>query len=137
MAFSTFGGPVPSDSVFGRTTHKGRQVLCNNPAALGGGSAPLTTELPSEPFAPGTIALATQAVGLRPRVSTPWISLRGAYRGHCSSASNARVLQITGKPELNPVPANFGLHLVDANIALGNLVSLVRSQASRYLSRDR
>jgi hypothetical protein len=137
VAFSTFNEPVPAHSVFGRTGAKGRQILCTNPAALGGGTAPLSTEIPSRPFAPGTtIGAATRAVSPnQPKVSTPWYSLRGFYRGHCSSAGNARVLQITGSPRLNPVPRNFGLHLVDANIALGNLVSLVRAQAIRYVRK--
>ena len=39
-----------------------------------------------------------------------------------------------GAPALNPVPApNWGLHLTDANIALGNLTELVRRQARNYL----
>jgi hypothetical protein len=36
---------------------------------------------------------------------------------------------------LRPVPPNFGLHLVDGNIALGNLEQLVRSQARRWVRR--
>jgi hypothetical protein len=46
------------------------------------------------------------------------------------------VLQVTpvgGAPQLNAVPdATWGLHLVDANIALGNLVSVVGSQIAAY-----
>ena len=54
-------------------------------------------------------------------------------------AGGADVLQITprnGAPVYNPSPdADWGLHLVDANIALGNLVGLVRSQIAAYESR--
>ncbi|MGH2963318.1 MAG: DUF3089 domain-containing protein [Solirubrobacterales bacterium] len=137
VAFSTFGRPVPADAAFGRTSAPGLEVLCNNPAALGGGSAPLDTIQPSEPFAPGTIAGAIAALGLpTPAVSTPWIEYPGAYSGQCSSADDANVLQIVGSPgapELNPVPPSFGLHLVDGNIAQGNLVDLVRKQARKFL----
>src|SRR3954452_7447669 len=52
MAYSTFNAPVPSDSVFGRTSVSGLHVLCTNPAALGGGSADLRTIFPRKPFAP-------------------------------------------------------------------------------------
>jgi Protein of unknown function (DUF3089) len=140
VAFSTFNAPVPPDAIFGRTSVPGHQVLCTNPAALGGGSAPLKSVVPSEPFAPGTtIGLATEAVGFpRPHVPTPWIEADGAYSGECSSADNANVLQLTdapGAPHLIPIPENFGLHLVDGNIALGNLTDLVRKQAKRYLRR--
>lgn len=141
MAFSTYNAPVPSDSVFGRTTVPGLQVLCTNPAALAGGAADLRTVYPSKPFAPNTsIGAATRLVGF-PVVdaSTRWIEADGAYSGHCSSANGANVLQIAvndGAPTLRPVPtAAWGLHLTDANIALGNLVSAVRHEISVYRAR--
>jgi hypothetical protein len=138
IAFSTFNAPVPPGAIFGRTSVPGRQVLCTNPAALGGGSAPLKSVYPTEPFAPGTtIAAATAAVGTPvPPVATPWVEADGVFNGQCSSADNANVLQITGvpgAPHLNPVPApTWGLHLVDANIALGNLVDVVHDQAKAF-----
>jgi hypothetical protein len=139
VAFSTFGGPVPEDAAFGRTSAPGLEVLCNNPAALRGGSAPLDTIQPSEPFAPGTIAGAIAILGLpTPAVSTPWIEYPGAYSGACSSADGANVLQIVGAPgapELNPIPPSFGLHLVDGNIAQADLVDLVRTQARRFVRK--
>jgi hypothetical protein len=46
------------------------------------------------------------------------------------------VLQISplgGAPVLNPVPdATWGLHLVDANIALGNVVGVATKQIKAY-----
>ncbi len=141
MGFSTYNEPAPSDSAFGRTTVPGQHVLCTNPAALGGGSADLRTVYPSKPFAPNTaIGAATRLVGL-PVVdtSTRWIEADGAYNGHCSSANGANVLQIAGNdgaPTLHPVPnAAWGLHLADANIALGNLVTTVRHEISNYGAR--
>jgi hypothetical protein len=134
MGFSTFNATPPANAIFGRAG-AGLQVLCTNPARLLGGPAPLKSVVPTAPFAPGTtIAAATQAVGLTlPAVSTPWIEVDGGYSGQCSSAGGANVLQITGAPGapvLHPVPdATWGLHLVDANIALGNLVHVVRVQA--------
>jgi hypothetical protein len=141
MAFSTYNETPPDDSVFGRTTVPGDHVLCTNPAALGGGSADLRTVYPSKPFAPGTsIGAATRLVGF-PVVdaSTRWLEADGAYNGHCSSANGADVLEISGNdgaPTLRPVPnAAWGLHLTDANIALGNLVTTVRHEISTYRSR--
>jgi hypothetical protein len=139
VAFSTYDAPVPDGAPFGRTSQPGLEVLCANPAALGGGSAPLDTIQPTEPFAPGTIATATAALGFTtPPVSTPWVEYRGAYSGQCSSADDANVLRIEGAPgapDLNPVPPTWGLHLVDANIALGNLVDLVKKQAKRFAKK--
>jgi hypothetical protein len=139
IAFSTFNAPVPADSLFGHANTKldgspatGDEVLCALP-----GPDKLTSVYPSEPFAQDTtIGQATNAVGVpRPAVSTPWIQ-SGAYTGGCSSADDANVLQIApidGAPTLNPVPdGTWGLHLVDANIALGNLTDIVKRQISVY-----
>jgi DUF3089 family protein len=141
MAFSTFDGPVPPAALFGRASDAARSdVLCTNPAALGGGAAPLDTIFPTAPFAPGTIiGIVTTLVGVQLPLSpptTPWFEVRGGYSGQCSSADDAHVLQIApvdGAPVLKAIPdATWGLHLVDANIALGNLVSVVRSQVAAY-----
>lgn len=126
IAFSTFNAPVPATSRFGRSTERETEVLCTNPASLGGGAAKLRTLYPSAPFAPGTTigAVTAIATGALPTASTPWIEARGAYRARCSSARGANVLQLTprgGAPTLKPTPdATWGPHLVDANIALGN-----------------
>ena len=133
VAFSTFNAPVPQNSLFGRATQPGREVLCTNPAALGGGSAKLTPIYPSAPFAPSVIgAAANLALAGLPRPSTPWAAFPGAYSGHCSKADGASVLQVKplrGAFPFTPIPdATWGLHLTDANIALGNLANLVRRQ---------
>jgi hypothetical protein len=148
IAFSTFDAPVPNDSLFGRpgtdtlaapglaTTG---DVLCTNPAALRGGLGQLTSVFPTEPFAPGTtIGLVTGAVGvpMPTGATTPWYQFQG-YNGACDASNNAHVLQISpvgGAPTLHPVPdATWGLHLVDANIALGNLTDDVARQAKSWL----
>jgi hypothetical protein len=138
VAFNTFNAAVPEGSRFGRTQEAGREVLCTNPAALGGGSGAVTPIWPSEPFAPGTV-IGTLTTGLgfaSPEVATEWIAAPASYRARCSSAGGADALQITslrGAPVLRPQPdPTWGLHLADANIALGNLVSLVRRQIAAY-----
>jgi hypothetical protein len=141
IAFSTFNEQPPANAIFGRTREPGKDVLCTNPAALGGGAAKLNTIQPSKPFAPGTtIGAAIGLLGVpTPRVSTAWYSYPGAYRGRCSSAGGANVLMIDalgGAPVFKASPdPTWGLHLVDANIALGDLVDLVRTQAARWLRR--
>lgn len=152
VAYSTFDAPVPPNSLFGRgpglfasvfgqPMGSNLQTLCTNPGALGGGSAPLDTIQPSAPFAPGTlISTAIKLLGVTlPAASTPWIEFRGAYRAHCSTADKASVLQVVargGAPTPKPSPdATWGLHLLDTNIALGNLVDLVHSEALAYAKR--
>jgi hypothetical protein len=141
IAFSTFDQPPPANSLFGRTTVSGDQVLCTNPAALAGGAAKVDPVLPSAPFAPGTlIAAGISLLRLtQPAASTTWISEPGAYRAQCSSAGGANVLQITaldGAQTATPSPdPTWGLHLLDANIELGNLMTVVHSEANAYAAR--
>lgn len=153
IAFSTYNDTPPADSVFGRpggrnlSVHPpstaGKEVLCTNPAALGGGTGTLESIYPSAPFAPGTtIGTLTAGVGqvVPAGVTTPWVSTR-AYTASCTSANGANVLLIRGAdgaPKLNPLPgATWGLHLVDANIALGNLVDLATRQTAAYIKQAR
>ncbi len=141
IAFSTFDQPPPANSIFGRTTVPGDQVLCTNPAALGGGAASVDPIFPSQPFAPGTLIAAGIALLkiTQPAAPTTWLSEPGAYRARCSSAGGANVLQVTalhGAETATPSPdPTWGLHLLDANIALGNLLTVVRSEAAAYAAR--
>jgi hypothetical protein len=138
VAYSSFDKPPPPDSVFARVGHgvdplygqepdAKLQVLCVNPAAPGGGSADL------QPY----FAYGTPAV--------PWITYPGLYRAQCMDEGGASWLQVTtvaGPGDTRPVvkqsigPA-WGLHLVDVNIALGNLVALVGSESAAYVSSHR
>lgn len=143
ITFSTYDQTPPANALFSTTGAPGRRALCTNPAALlTNRSAPLRTIFPTEPFAPGTlIGIGTAAVGFTvPAVSTPWVETV-SFDGRCEQSGNTNALQISGRPgapDLHPIPdATWGLHLVDANIALGNLVETVRVQAffHRLLSR--
>ncbi|MCW2966493.1 MAG: hypothetical protein JWM71_265 [Solirubrobacteraceae bacterium] len=139
VAFSTFDTPVdPDKSLFGTTKVPGDEVLCTNPAALGGGSAPLDSIIPSAPFYPkSTLAAGISLLGFTiPTPPTTWVHFPGAFTGQCSSDNGAHVLQITAAPggqTPKPSPdATWGLHLLDANVGLGNLVDLVRTQAGAF-----
>ena len=141
VAYSTFNAPVPRRSLFGRTTRAGRQILCTNPAALGGGSGVLDTIFPTKPFAPSNpLSIGIRLLGLTlPTAPTAWIHVPGSYRAHCSSAGGANVLAISPLhgapvPKASPDPT-WGLHLMDVNVALGNLVDLVRVQGAAYARR--
>jgi hypothetical protein len=139
IAFSTFDQPVPASPLFGRSTVPGTQVLCTNPASLGGGSGLLDPISPSQPFDPqSTLAAGIALLGLTfPHPPTVWWSAPGAYRASCSSADNANVLEITalggGKtPNPSPTPG-WGLHLLDASVGLGNLIGIVNREAGAFL----
>jgi hypothetical protein len=140
VAFSTYNQTPPQDSIFGRTAQKGMQVLCTNPASLRGGSGVLEGIIPTTPFAPGsTIAAGIAILGQKiPSTKAPWVE-SPSFSGRCSSAAGASVLRVApraGAADLTPSPnAAWGLHLADANIALGNLLDLVKSEAAAYRKR--
>ena len=142
IAFSTFDQPVPNPSLFGRSTVKGEHVLCTNPAALGGGSGPLVPIFASAPFYPKSV-LAAGIVALhitQPMPPTVWTTQPRSYSGSCSSAGGANVLEITalhGAQVATPSPTpDWGLHLLDTNIALGNLIAIVKREAAAFTARN-
>jgi hypothetical protein len=103
---------------------------------LAGGTFALDPYLPS-------LILAFLPAGSAPAVRTPWVSFPGEYRATCESSGNATWLQvsrITGASDQRPSltrlqdPA-LGLHVLDVNIALGNLVQLVRDEAAAYTKK--
>ena len=137
VAFSTYNQTPPDNSLFGRTTDPSLQVLCTNPAALGGGASDLDSIVPLVPYASGFIAAGIQLLHFPlPKLSTPFMEATAAFSGECSTEGGASVLRVTSKegtpvPDPSPTPA-WGLHLLDGNIALGNLLKLVREQTAAY-----
>jgi hypothetical protein len=150
IAFSIFGDPPPDNTRFGRapdtdTTGAGLpagpeyEVLCTNPSSLGTNERrPLTSLVYTEPF-PGTIgaALILMYGGPQPSAPTPWLQPADRYSGRCERSNGANVLMaepIGRARKLNPSPTpDWGLHLADANLALGELVDIVGRQAAAYL----
>jgi hypothetical protein len=146
IAFSTFDQPVPDPSLFGRPTQvlgspaakPGDQVLCTNPANLAGGSGLLDPIQPSAPFAPGsTIALGLSVLNYTvPAPSTTYWSQTGAYSAQCEDSNGAHVLEITARngaqtPTPAPTP-EWGLHLLDASLSQGNLLSIIHDEERAY-----
>jgi len=145
VAYSSFDKAPPADAVFGRVATSinifepqgagSLQILCVNPAAPGGGTADL------EPYFP-TAGLAVFLGKAAPNfgVSTPWVTFPGQYAAHCVNAGGASWLQIDrirgalddSRPVVAAGSPSWGLHTVDVNIALGNLVELVRSESGAF-----
>jgi hypothetical protein len=154
IAYSTFGDPPPDNTRFGKSpptdiTGAGLpagpdyEVLCTNPVSLGANERrPMSTFLRSEPF-PGSIgaALIVMYGGPPPSASTPWLVPSDHYSARCEQSNGANVLmaqQIGRARKLNASPTpDWGLHLADANLPLGDLVDLVGRQAAAYLRAAR
>jgi hypothetical protein len=138
VAYSTFDTVPPSDALFGRVPGSTtRQVLCVNPASLSGDHGRLrsyfTTQAEPGPLSPFTT----------PQFSapTPWVFVPGLYTAACMNQGGASWLQINhtaGDPRPVVPPSlgpTWGLHLADMQLAMGNLVSLVKLQAKAYLRK--
>jgi hypothetical protein len=136
IAFSTFDHMPPAGSLFGRTARPGMEVLCTNPAALGGGTGALTPYLPARTN--GRLALGSQSV------TTPWVSDPDLFTGECRNSGGASWLQVDDVRQagdnriklLDSLGPTWGLHLYDGNIALGNLTDIVHSEAAAYLAHN-
>jgi hypothetical protein len=139
IAYSSFPGEPPATALFGRPGQgvalqsgqrgtRGLQVLCVNPAAIGGGTAGLDPFFPSEGAAP-----------------TPWVEFPGLYSARCETSGGAAWLQvrkITGPSDKRPVVTeadgpDWGYHTEDVNLALGNLVADVSSAEATWTAAHR
>ena len=77
------------------------------------------------------------------KVTTPWVALPELLSAECASNSNASgYLAVTvhgdaRDPRTDDIPgetilAAWGLHMVDLNLAMGNLLDIVASQSRAY-----
>jgi len=136
--------PPPANTLFGKVAGENMMAACTNPAALSGGSgalhAYLTTDgsslVPTSPPKPWVVP--------ERQIGTPWVSVPGLLTAQCTSNDNATYLEVTIKADPvgrrtsditgdivvnGQVLANWGLHLVDMNLAMGNLIDIVGRQA--------
>jgi hypothetical protein len=148
VAFSTYFGDPPANSRFGRAAPpanagalpggKGYEVACTDPRPLAGWTDPLRLLTPSEPYALGLIGagVLVTAGGNVPRADTTWVTPPDRAVGSCRYVNGAHVLRLeplgaSRVPNDFPEPS-WGTHLVDVNLALDPLVSLVGQQARRF-----
>ncbi|HUO73119.1 MAG TPA: DUF3089 domain-containing protein [Solirubrobacteraceae bacterium] len=145
IAYSSFDGTPPAHSKFGRvggglspmTTGNPAtlQIMCVNPAGLSGARGALQPY-----FTSAFVATQRARPTPLPLASTPWVSYPGEYTARCASSGGATWLQVSHdraaadrRPVVTPIPdATWGLHIDDVNLALGNLVGLVRGEARAF-----
>lgn len=141
--------PPPVNSRFGRVAGDNMTAACTNPAALAGGTGELHAYL-SNGF--GVIASEGTRAWLNPAqsITTPFVSVPGLLSAECVSNEKGSYLAVTVHgdpvdPRADDIPgdvmrdgqvqADWGLHLIDVNVALGNLIDIVHQQAKQYLSK--
>jgi hypothetical protein len=150
IAFASFraNSPPPEGSLFGKSDREGMVAACVNPARPGGGSGELESYLPA-----GTTGFSSQKpvdwVKGGPAIATPFVTLPGLLSAQCVSNEHGSYLAITvhGDPK-NPrtgdisgdvivggqVRPEWGLHLIDMNLTMGNIVDDVGAQSQAWLA---
>lgn len=143
--------PPPANSHFGKVTGENMISGCTNPAALSGGSGELHAYLGSK----GSGVVANAEAEPKPWVksaqpiTTPFVSLPGLLTAECVANENGsylavslhgdpagpRASDITGDVMVNgQVLADWGLHLIDVSLAMGNLIDIVDQQSKAYMA---
>jgi pimeloyl-ACP methyl ester carboxylesterase len=137
--------PPPANSLFG-LADSDSMVACTNPAALEGGSGELDSYLPT------AVNLLGQPLTRDPwarqvqDIKTPFVSVPRLLSAQCASSDNAsylavKVQAVQGSPGVDiagdlivggKVLQNWGLHLIDMDLAMGNLIRIVRRQAQAH-----
>lgn len=137
VTFASFraDAPPPEGALFGRPREGGGVALCTNPAALGGGSAELQAIYPdaNQAWAEGATDV--------PEITTPFFALPGLVSGECVSENGYDYLAITvnadpSGPRIDDISGDigpaWGLHAVDYNLVMGDLIDLVATQAAAW-----
>jgi hypothetical protein len=150
VAYSTFRetSPPPANARFGRSNTPGTEVACTDPVRLSG--QPLRSLLAREANLLGQPVLRAEwAQGLE-GVTTPFVNLPGLMRTACVKDGAAHYLALgldgNGRGSLpRDVPGDivvndrtwddWGLHLIDVNVVMGNLLDLVRQQSAAWKAK--
>ncbi len=148
VSYVTFraDAPPPAGGRFGRAETPGMAVACTNPAALGGGRAVSDAIFSATgmgasatPFTPWTSDAAP--------VTTPFVRVPGLIATECVARDGAGYLAVTvnanpADPRADTIGGDvvaggrvlpdWGLHLLDMPVVMGDLVALAERQAAAW-----
>jgi len=153
IAYASFraSAPPPANSRFGKVTGEGMIAACTNPAALGGGSGELHSYLRTRGSGLATDAAAKPGPWVTPEqpITTPFVSVPGLLTAECVANDSGSYLAVSVHPDPTGARANditgdvvvggqvfgdWGLHLIDVNLAMGNLIEIVGQESKAYLA---
>lgn len=150
ISFASFRAnvPPPASSRFGKGTSPDLMAACTNPAALGGGEGALEAYMPA-----GRTQFESQHavewVKGDPPITTPFVTVPGLLSAQCLSNEHGSYLAITvhGDPTGpraddisgdviagGKVLPDWGLHLIDMNLTMGNLLDDVDAESKAWLA---
>jgi Protein of unknown function (DUF3089) len=152
VAYSSFRStaPPPANTRFGKVANAEQIAACTNPTALGGGSGELHAYFSTDSR---TIVGDSQAkpwVTSGQRIDTPFVSVPGMLTARCMSNEYATYLEVSVHPDpsgkrTDDIPGDlaangqvlqdWGLHLVDVDLAMGNLLDIVDREAKAWVGK--
>lgn len=138
--------PPPDGAFFGRPRAEEGVAGCVSPADVTGGTADLDAYFPTRggSILSGDDAPSDASTWLDPAVGeidTPFVRVPGLVGGECTTADGFAFLAATvagdpSDPRADDIPGDltpeWGLHLVDVNLVMGDIVRQVRAQAEAY-----
>ncbi|WP_374472404.1 DUF3089 domain-containing protein [Phenylobacterium sp.] len=144
--------PPPANTRFGKVATAGMEAACTNPASLAGGKGELKAyHSNGMAIASSSVAAPTWVKG-KAQPTTPFVATPGLLTGQCVSKDGFNYLEVhvnadPADPRTDDISGDvvnagavlkdWGLHLVDVNVAMGNLVDIVGEQSKAYLAKAR
>jgi hypothetical protein len=141
--------PPPANSRFGRVPNEGMVAGCVNPAALTG-SKDLHAYLSAGPNGVSTSSADPKPWAGGKKIETPFVSVPGLLSAECvandtgsylavkvhADPADARTDEIVGDVvDQGQIRKEWGLHLIDVHVAMGNLIDIVGEQAKAYAKK--
>ncbi len=139
LSYSTYRETVPPSATAGfGIGRNGNEAVCTNPAALGGGEA----KNPDAYFSTGNIEWTKGK-----KIDTPFVKVPGLISTECVKKDAHHYLEVRLHADPNDARADdhggdvmaqgkpdpsWGLHLVDANVGIGDLVNIVAKQGAAW-----
>ncbi|HEX2574928.1 MAG TPA: DUF3089 domain-containing protein [Aquihabitans sp.] len=140
--------PPPANSYFGRVREGDGVAGCVNPAAVGGGDVDLRAYFPADASASILSTLGAGQGGERwlsgpegEAIDTPFVTLPGLVSGTCATTDGFNYLSVTVHPDpadpraddiSGDLTPEWGLHLVDVSVVMGDIVARVEDQIEAY-----
>jgi len=154
ISYASFRATMPpsATTLFARSADPNLVGGCTNPAALGGGSGELHAYLTAKGSVLSSAPTPPWVTPEQP-VTTPYVSVPGLLTAECVPGMTGEYLSVTingnpADPRVDNIVGDvltatgepngdWGLHVVDVNLAMGNLVDIVKAKAAAYTAAAR
>jgi hypothetical protein len=150
ISYSSYRSSEPPgpNGVFGRVSDDNGVAACTNPGAFDGEWGRLRAYFPTAGYSVNNIGPIAWARGVA--VKSPFVALPHFVTAKCVNRGGFSYLEVTVRaarkdarsdiigdlrPSLGLLYPDWGLHLADVDLAMGNLIDLVRTQSEAWTPR--